>query len=396
MAEGGIDEDSVPFLAAKAELDSIVEEEMEEKDGIPLPMKEMTQGDHSPVDDTSTKEVSIVLVGKSGAGKSTLGRNILDFKKELELCASHITKECQTQQATMNGVTMKVTDTVGLEDRKQRKKSLRELCRHTQGKADLVIYCLPVNPASKFNDGNPAIMRSLQNAYGKDVWKQCLLVFTFSNITIERLRKNIRDENEVIAKYKNFLVEHATKFREELRSLNVNDVNVREVFGFQTEASIDDEPTIVALPAGDEPFDQVFPDFKDPTRFTIPLSSLLEESTQIDITDWREIIFIEIIRKCSNAELKKKLLQYRYGRDIAMSLAKAFGGVTGGATSGIAGGAAIGAGVGAIVGLVGGPVGVVPGATIGATIGAAVGVLGGGVGGGAATQVQKIRKTKHK
>jgi hypothetical protein len=290
---------------------------------------------------------------------------------------------------------MIITDTVGLEDRKQRKKGLRDLCKHTQGKADLIIYCLPVNPSSKFNDGNPAIMRSLQNAFGKDVWKQCLLVFTFSNITMEMLKKKIRDNNEVESKYKNFLLEHATKFREELRSLKVKDVDVQVLFGFQTEERIDDDiMTIVAIPAGDEPNDPVFPDFKDPTKFVIPTRSLLEESVQIDITDWKEILFIEIIRKCSSPELKKDMLQYRYGRDIALLIAKAAGGATGGGAGGLAGGAAVGAGVGAIAGLLGGPVGVVPGATIGAMIGGAVGVLGGGVGGGAVTQLKKIRKKK--
>lgn len=344
----------------------------------------------------SKKEVSIVLVGKSGAGKTTLARNILDFKRQIELCASHITQENDTQEATMNGITVKVTDTVGMEDRKQRKKGLRELCKHTQGKADLLVYCIPVDPSSKFQDSNPAIMKSLQNGYGKDVWKQCIIAFTFSNLTLERLKRNIRDHDQAIAMYKNLLVEHATKFREELKKLKVQDINVREVFGFQPEITpeSEDQTTIVAIPVGDEPDDPVLPDFKDPFKFEIPMSSLIEESLKIDITDWREILFIEIVRKCSTSELKKNLLQYRFGREIAKSLVTAVGGITGGATSGLVGGAAIGAGVGALIGLVGGGFGAIPGAVVGTAIGGAIGVLGGGVGGGAATQIPKIRKNK--
>jgi predicted GTPase len=381
MAEGGTDE-SLPFLTKEAD----------------NPHGEFPTDTDPPADTSesekeaseSEKEVNIVLVGKYGSGKSTLARNILGLPRVVELSASHITKKCDTQEATRNGITMKVTDTVGLENRTQ-KKELRELYKHTKGEADLIIYCLPVNPAAKFVDGNPAIMKSLKNAYGNDIWKQCLLVFTFSNMTMEMLKKDVKDENEMTAMYKKFLVDHATEFKEELKKLKVKNANVQVRFKFQTEALRDNDMTVVAIPAGNESHDPVFPDFKDPTKFSIPTSSFLEESIQIDITDWREILFIEIIRKCS-PEMKKNLLQYRYGRNVALSIAKAAGGAAGGGASGLAGGAAVGAGVGAIAGLLGGPVGVVSGATAGAIIGGAVGVLGGGVGGSIATQLKKFRK----
>jgi energy-coupling factor transporter ATP-binding protein EcfA2 len=383
MAEGGIDDESLPFLPFLAK-------QVDKED--PYGEISMELAEISEIDPTSKKEVNIALVGKYGSGKSTLARNILGLPRVVELCASHINNKCDTQETTWNGITIKVIDTVGLENRKQ-KKELRKLCKHTKGKADLIIYCLPVNPGAKFDDGNPAIMKSLQNAYGNDIWKQCLLVFTFSNTIVERLKKDksIKDE-EAVEKYKKLLTEHATKFTGQLRKMKAKNTIVQQVYGCQTEARRDDDMTIIAIPVGDEPDDPVFPDFRPPTKFTIPTSTLVEQSVQIDITDWRDILFVEIIRKCSSPEMKKYLLQYRYGRNVALSIAKAAGGATGGGAGGLAGGAAVGAGVGAIAGLLGGPVGVVPGAAIGAAIGGAVGGLGGGVGGGTAILRKKTKK----
>ena len=349
----------------------------------------------SPTSEATKKEVKIVLAGKSGAGKTTLARNILGFEEKLEFSAGPLTQECDTQEATKNDITVRVTDTIGLGQQEGgRRKELKKLFRHTKGEADLLVYCIPVDPSSKFDCTNPAIMKSIQDAYGKDIWKHCIIVFTFSNITVYRFLEKMRDRDQAFSSYKNHLLAHATRYRKELERLKVKDVNIKTVFGFETEDTTDDPTatTIVAVPAGDKPDDPVLPDFKDPTSFR--LSTNPEESIRIDITDWREILFIEIIRKCGSTELKKNLLQYRYGRAITNSIVGAAGGITGGATGGFMGGAAIGAGAGAVLGVVGGPFGVGAGAMVGAVIGGTAGVLGGGVGGGVIGKARRNRKEK--
>ena len=349
----------------------------------------------SPTSEATKKEVKIVLAGKSGAGKTTLARNILGFEEKLEFSAGPLTQECDTQEATKNDITVRVTDTIGLGQQEGgRRKELKKLFRHTKGEADLLVYCIPVDPSSKFDCTNPAIMKSIQDAYGKDIWKHCIIVFTFSNITVYRFLEKMRDRDQAFSSYKNHLLAHATRFRKELERLKVKDVNIKTVFGFETEDTTDDPTatTIVAVPAGDKPDDPVLPDFKDPTSFR--LSTNPEESIRIDITDWREILFIEIIRKCGSTELKKNLLQYRYGHAITNSIVGAAGGITGGATGGFMGGAAIGAGAGAVLGVVGGPFGVGAGAMVGAVIGGTAGVLGGGVGGGVIGKARRNRKEK--
>lgn len=345
----------------------LAEEEAEEA--------EFNQTRYNPRPVDESKHLHVVVAGKSGAGKSTLAYNIMGIPLPSSLSAGRITQKHVTKTVCVNNVFMSVTDTVGLEDAKQKKKALKDLHKHTNGKADLIIYCLPVSHSSKFDEGNPDIMKSLQEAYGNDIWKQCLLVLTFSNQIIDKLMMSNTDVHE--ATYKNYLKEHTTKFREQLKILKVKDINVREEFGFQTEALSDYETTIVAVPAGDGRKNIVFVDFKDPTEFVIPKSKLLQEPTKIDITDWREIIFIEMVRKCT-----------RYGHDIAMSIGA---GITG-ASHGLVGGALVGAGAGAITGLVAGPFGIAPGAVIGSVIGAIVVALGGGAAGTIFAQLRSKRK----
>jgi hypothetical protein len=205
-------------------------------------------------------------------------------------------------------------------------------------------------------------------------------------------------EDEVEAKYKNHLLDYATEFKIELlKHLKVKDLHIKTVFGFEIDGTAEDptastanasaptpaaatEPnttiTILALPAGFKSEDKVFPDFRDPTEFRNPLTC---EVQTINITDWTDILFIEMARKCKATD---NLLQYRYGRDFAKSFSKIGGGAVGGMAGGMMGGAAIGAGAGAVLGLIGGPLGVGAGAMIGAAIGGAAGAVGGGVGGG--------------
>jgi GTPase Era involved in 16S rRNA processing len=137
----------------------------------------------TPSTPAKAAEIHLVIAGRPGAGKSILLKKILGWKAELELCTTSSTKKCETKEDTRHGITVRVTDTVGLGDRKQeRKKELKKLHQHTRGHADLLVYCLSVNPGSRFDFGNPAIMKSLQSAYGKEIWKHCVLVFTYSKL----------------------------------------------------------------------------------------------------------------------------------------------------------------------------------------------------------------------
>ena len=75
------------------------------------------------------QEVTIVLAGKSGAGKSTFAQNILGELLPIQVSSDPLTTKCHTEEGTKHGVTVKVVDTVGLqqetgEDRRRELKIL--------------------------------------------------------------------------------------------------------------------------------------------------------------------------------------------------------------------------------------------------------------------------------
>ena len=115
-------------------------------------------------------KVTIVFAGKSGAGKSTLAKKLFGFPVgSTKPSANPITKAHEKLLPTpKDGVTINIIDMAGY-NKKDKKKQLKELSKLSNGEADLVLYCLPISPNSKFDDLNPDIMASLQDAFGKDI-----------------------------------------------------------------------------------------------------------------------------------------------------------------------------------------------------------------------------------
>ena len=162
-------------------------------------------------------ETTIVLIGKSGAGKSTLAKNVFGVDEvDTEISAERTTTEIKTHRKHKNGVPIAIIDTVGFEsvNKKQIKQQLKELSKHTGGKADLVIYCLPISPSSKFDDFNPDIMAALQDAFGKDIWNHCLVVLTFSNVAWSSINdSNPNNIGAAMETYKRHVNAYVEKFK---------------------------------------------------------------------------------------------------------------------------------------------------------------------------------------
>ena len=267
---------------------------------------------------STKKEICMVLAGKPAAGKSTLAGNIFGLDKEMKLSPDPVTTEYSTTTTEKNGVTLHVTDTRGLQQR-GKKEELKKLAKHTKkekAKVDLLVYCMTVDPSCKFADGNPNIMRSLQEAFGKEIWKHCVLIFTFSNRVWDWYEKNQGGarEHERINMYEDFMRQYADRFRTELQKLRVQHVNVETVLTLNMDPPRAGHTTIPAIPAGDLARDRVMPRF-EPTRILIRNRDHPGNRREVDIKDWRDVIFVEIIKKCSS-ELQRSLLQYRYHYDF--------------------------------------------------------------------------------
>lgn len=155
--------------------------------------------------------VVIVLAGKSGAGKSTLFKTLLGEDMDVELSAKPMTTCAQRHSITKHGVTISIVDTPGFVNKK---------VKDAQRKLDLLVYCMSVSPGSRFHDDNPDIMRKLQEMYGKEIWKHCVIAFTFSNVALDRSKKG-RTEDKGIEQYKQYIEEYTRAFKEELHVANV-------------------------------------------------------------------------------------------------------------------------------------------------------------------------------
>lgn len=118
-------------------------------------------------------------------------------------------------------------------------------------KPDLLIYCVSV---FQFNKGNHVIMESLQENYGKDIWKRCKLIFTLSNCAQEFWLSKSKNESEAYKRYQDHLNLYARLFEEELQKLDVDDVIVRTTFA---DESTQGKYKIQALLAGKDVSDQV-------------------------------------------------------------------------------------------------------------------------------------------
>ena len=306
------------------------------------------------------EDIFVVLAGKSGAGKSTLSNNLLkQDNAEIELSPNPITKEVKSEKREDSN--FNVVDTPGGIPKR----------KHIQKTFDLLVYCIPVAPGSKFRDANPAIMRSLQDAYGKKIWEHCVIVFTFSNLAWDRAKKAGPEVGRI--KFKDYIEDYAREFENVLKTeLKVKNVNVKTIF----DRTANNDPnlhTILALPAGDDPKDAVLPGIEP-----------REESE-----GWVDEIFFEMLKACKEKK-RFQLARFRYGAVKARKVLKGLG--IAATVSGASIGASVGAGV--VLGIVGGVAGGPIGAILGGAVGGAAGLIIVGIvaGGGSATEVYKTTK----
>ena len=123
----------------------------------------------------STKCRTIVFIGSCGAGQAALVKNLLE-KCPVEKLDRFVFGKKHGEESWQ----LYATELSG--KKKSIKKQLRNLSGNTNHHADLVVICIPVKPDSRFD---PDIVHSLHEAYGKQIWRHCIVAFTFSNITCD-------------------------------------------------------------------------------------------------------------------------------------------------------------------------------------------------------------------
>ena len=259
------------------------------------------------------RALTLVLTGKSGAGKSTLMDILVRGKATQRRSAAPVTDRFVAEEFTKNEVDIRIIDTPGLMGEKEDSKELKMCSVFTEGKADLLVYCLSVAAGHKFHDNNPEIIKSLAEGYETQIWNHCILVLTMSNNAIRTFER--RYPNQAAEEYKKFLKEHSTRFEKQLRSLEIEKC-VKTVFELDEAFKDDITNTIIAVPAGKTPHNQVLPGLE----YSLP--DYCEKN-------WISVL-IDMMRAKCTAESAPLLLQYQYGEGKYATPGAIAGGIVGG------------------------------------------------------------------
>ncbi|XP_028288185.1 GTPase IMAP family member 7-like [Parambassis ranga] len=127
--------------------------------------------------------LNLVLLGMAGTGKSASGNTILRSRHFASRpSSSSVTTECQAQTAEVGGRPVRVIDTPDIfdddmktSDRNKHVSKCRQLCG-----SDPCVYILVLH-VSRFTDGERDILKKLERAFGKEVMRRTVLLFTRGN-----------------------------------------------------------------------------------------------------------------------------------------------------------------------------------------------------------------------
>ena len=211
----------------------------------------------------------LVTAGKSGAGKSTLINNLLGLKgkkaAESKADPKSVTKTVDYYEEEVRGITVRIIDTPGLEAKdlssKDEQEALATLSVLTNGKADILLYCMKLS--DRADEKDERIVKKLTKAFGEEIWRHTVLVLTYGDAVLNE------DEGD-----RDTLERFTNEFEEVLKKAGVNNVPVKSILSAQdagSELESVQQPEIIGVPVG---------------RHT--------ERPQ----DWVLLLFKEIIKKC--------------------------------------------------------------------------------------------------
>lgn len=208
--------------------------------------------------------MSIIFAGK---GKTKLFTHLFHPKQVDKLLSD-------TTKWERGGKAMFITSISGIEKDKRKLNSLK----WTNVNADLLVYCMPVSPSTRFHEQNPELIQMLTAEF-KHIWSHAVVALTFSNIAWEYTQDYNEDNPE--EQYRAYCHQYSARLRDELE---VERVRPKIIFDYAaaTDGELSDDQTIPVIPAGLEPNDTILP------------GVLLHGKC------WIDVIFHEMCNKCKS------------------------------------------------------------------------------------------------
>lgn len=138
------------------------------------------------------RSLRIVVTGKTGAGKSTLlngfvGENTHPFEEGHGLDPG--TLEVKQHTFTKHNVDVTVWDCPGLQDGTENDEVyLQDLKKKTGGDIDVMLYCISMEETRIDRRRHGIAMQNLTEVFGRGVWRHTVVVLTFANRIVNRLK----------------------------------------------------------------------------------------------------------------------------------------------------------------------------------------------------------------
>ena len=284
-----------------------------------------------PVDMSSSTSMlpTIMVAGRARNGKSTALNNIFDLHLVAKTAAKSVTKVISVNEVTkkvpipgkgnvVETITMQVIDTPGLGALDIPKEDImKEMKKITSGKEYTLLYCYSVAPNTALTETDKAIIFNLHLALGKEIWKKCVLLFTFSDYAAFEFDD---DTDSYIDHIKN----HATEFQKLLKDITGEDHEVKSIFDYESLEDLEKEEKpsgIIAIPV---------------RKTTKKSKQVLLDMIKAD-QDWTDIAFLELMKRTDESQ-REPFILFKYPMVVLTSSATAAGAVTGAVVGGLVGG----------------------------------------------------------